>query len=81
VNEELILGPRLVNRYCLPVPNKQPNAAIRIAANALVSLLVAWIVSKLLGKRAGPLGAALVGVIAHELLNKPIANALSEILQ
>jgi hypothetical protein len=62
------------------VPNKQPNAVIRLAANALVSLLVAWIVTKVFGKRAG-LAAAVIGVIAHELLNKPIANALSELVQ
>jgi hypothetical protein len=62
------------------VPNKQPNTVIRLAANALVSLLVAWIVTKIFGKRAG-LGAAVIGVIAHELLNKPIANALSELVQ
>jgi phosphotransferase system glucose/maltose/N-acetylglucosamine-specific IIC component len=62
------------------VPNKQPNAVIRLAANALVSVLVAWIVTKVFGRRAG-LGAAVIGVIAHELLNKPIANALSELVQ
>jgi phosphotransferase system glucose/maltose/N-acetylglucosamine-specific IIC component len=62
------------------VPNKQPNAVIRLAANALVSVLVAWIVTKVFGKKAG-LGAAVIGVIAHELLNKPIANALSELVQ
>jgi hypothetical protein len=59
---------------------KQPNVVIRLAANALVSLLVAWIVAKIFGKRAG-LAAAVVGVIAHELLNKPVANALSELVQ
>jgi hypothetical protein len=62
------------------VASKQPNAVIRLAANALVSLLVAWIVAKIFGKRAG-LGAAVIGVIAHELLNKPVANALSELIQ
>jgi hypothetical protein len=62
------------------VPNKQPNTVIRLAANAFVSLLVASIVTKIFGKRAG-LGAAVIGVIAHELLNKPIANALSELVQ
>lgn len=60
--------------------SKQPNAVIRLAANALVSLLVAWLVTRILGKRAG-LGAAVIGVIAHELLNKPLANALSELVQ
>jgi hypothetical protein len=53
---------------------------VRLAANAVVSLLVAWIVTKIFGKRAG-LSAAILGVIAHELLNKPLANALSELLQ
>jgi hypothetical protein len=62
------------------VANNQPNAVIRLAANALVSLLVAWIVAKIFGKRAG-LGAAVIGVIAHELLNKPLANALSELVE
>jgi phosphotransferase system glucose/maltose/N-acetylglucosamine-specific IIC component len=52
---------------------------IRLAANALVSLLVAWTVAKVFGKRAG-IGAAIVGVLAHELLNKPVANALAELL-
>ena len=60
--------------------SKQPNPVIRLAANALVSLLVAWIVAKVFGKRAG-LGAAIIGVIAHEMLNKPVANALAELVQ
>ncbi|HUJ66290.1 MAG TPA: hypothetical protein VLX59_12175 [Acidimicrobiales bacterium] len=59
---------------------KQPNVAVRIVANALVSLLVAWIVAKLFGKRAG-IGAALVGVVAHEILNQPVANAISELVR
>ena len=59
---------------------KQPNVAVRIVADALVSLLVAWIVAKLFGKRAG-IGAALVGVVAHEILNEPVANALSELVR
>jgi 4-amino-4-deoxy-L-arabinose transferase-like glycosyltransferase len=62
------------------VASKEPNALIRLAANALVSLLVAWIVTKIFGKRAG-LGAAVIGVIAHEVLNKPLANAISELVQ
>jgi hypothetical protein len=62
------------------VANNQPNAVIRLAANALVSLLVAWMVAKIFGKRAG-LGAAVIGVIAHELLNEPLANALSELVE
>jgi hypothetical protein len=61
------------------VASKQPNPVIRLAANALVSLLVAWIVAKVFGKRAG-LGAAIIGVIAHEMLNKPVANALAELV-
>jgi hypothetical protein len=62
------------------VAQKQPNTVIRLAANALVSLLVAWVVAKVFGKRAG-IGAAIIGVIAHELLNKPVANALAELVQ
>jgi hypothetical protein len=64
----------------LAVAPKQPNTVIRLAANALVSLLVAWIVTKVFGKRAG-IGAAVIGVIAHEMLNKPVANALAELVQ
>jgi hypothetical protein len=64
----------------LLVASKQPNTVIRLAANALVSLLVAWIVAKVFGKRAG-MAAALIGVIAHEVLNKPVANALAELVQ
>jgi hypothetical protein len=64
----------------LLVASKQPNTVIRLAANALVSLLVAWIVAKVFGKRAG-IGAAVIGVIAHEVLNKPVANALAELVQ
>jgi uncharacterized membrane protein YvlD (DUF360 family) len=64
----------------LVVASKQPNTVIRLAANALVSMLVAWIVSKMFGKRAG-IGAAIIGVIAHEVLNKPVANALAELVQ
>ena len=60
--------------------NKQPNTVVRLAANALVSLLVAWIVAKVFGKRAG-IGAAVIGVVAHEVLNKPVANALAELVQ
>jgi uncharacterized membrane protein YvlD (DUF360 family) len=62
------------------VASKQPNTVIRLAANALVSLLVAWIVAKVFGKRAG-IGAAIIGVIAHEVLNKPVANALAELVK
>jgi hypothetical protein len=61
------------------VARTQPNTIIRLAANALVSLLVAWIVAKVFGKRAG-IGAAIIGVIAHEALNKPVANALAELV-
>jgi hypothetical protein len=64
----------------LLVASKQPNTVIRLAANALVSLLVASIVAKVFGKRAG-IGAAVIGVIAHEVLNKPVANALAELVQ
>jgi uncharacterized membrane protein YvlD (DUF360 family) len=62
------------------VAGKQPNVAVRIVANALVSLLVAWLVAKLFGKRAG-IGAALVGVVAHEILNQPVANAIYELVR
>jgi hypothetical protein len=61
------------------VARAQPNTIIRLAANALVSLVVAWIVAKVFGKRAG-IGAAIIGVIAHEALNKPVANALAELV-
>jgi hypothetical protein len=62
------------------VASKQPNTVIRLAANAVVSLVAAWIVAKLFGKRAG-IGAAVAGLVVHELLNKPVANALAELLE
>jgi hypothetical protein len=62
------------------VAGKQPHVAVTAVTNALVGLLVARIVAKPFGKRAG-IGAALVGVVAHEMLNKPVANALSELVR
>ena len=45
----------------------------------IVTACLAWIVAKVFGKRAG-IGAAIIGVIAHEALNKPVANALAELV-
>jgi len=55
----------------------RPNKLARVLSTVLVSVVMAAIVTKVLGKKAGII-ALLVTASAHEVLDAPVARFLGE---
>jgi hypothetical protein len=69
--------PDHLTRSVVPEPETRPNKLARILAATIVSSLVALVVTKLLGRRAGVI-AMLVTASAHEVLDAPLARLIGE---
>jgi hypothetical protein len=60
--------------------DRQPSLLVQVIAHGLVGLGVALIASRILRKRSA-LGVALVAMVAHQLLDAPVAAAIAGVVE